>query len=161
MLTEPPRGPCMHYLPAKYSVHAWNLWHSLLGLFIGYGLNWQSLVVHGLSELHWHSGNLTWWVQTDDPWLSMDCQSYTDIQGIWHSGFKLTIPGCPWIVRVTLTFRESLTGCLGWLTIPGCPWVTLTFRESLTGCLGWLTIPGCPWIVRVTLTFRERMSNSL
>ena len=43
----------------------------------------------------------------------MDCQSYTDIHGIpdrviAQCMFKLTVPGCPWIVRVTLTFVESL-----------------------------------------------------
>ena len=76
----------------------------------------------------------------------MDCQSYTDIHGIpdrviARCMFKLTVPGCPWIVRVTLTFMESLhdrviARCMFKLTVPGCPWivrVTLTFVESLTG----------------------------
>ena len=45
----------------------------------------------------------------------MDCQSYTDIHGIpdrviAQCMFKLTVPGCRWIVRVTLTFVESLRG---------------------------------------------------
>ena len=57
----------------------------------------------------------------------MDCQSYIDIHGISdrviaRCMFKLTIPGCPWIVRVTLTFVEFLTvyrlGVM--VTIPGC-----------------------------------------
>ena len=57
----------------------------------------------------------------------MDCQSYTDIRGIpdrviARCVFKLTVPGCPWIVRVTLTFVESLMvyrlGVM--VTIPGC-----------------------------------------
>ena len=44
----------------------------------------------------------------------MDCQSCIDIHGIpdrviARCMFKLTVPGCPWIVRVTLTFVESLT----------------------------------------------------
>ena len=50
----------------------------------------------------------------DDLWLSRvfqsnsDCQGYSDrgaIEYVW-----LTIRGCPGIVRVTLTVRDTLTG---------------------------------------------------
>ena len=52
----------------------------------------------------------------DDPWLTGDCQSIPDSQGYSDKGtiqyVWLTICGCPGIVRVSLTVRDTLTGVL-------------------------------------------------
>ena len=105
----------------------------LLWISDGASLTWQSLDIHGLSNILWQGWPLADCPgKTRDGQSNSDCQRYSDRGGLW-----VTIPGQPGMVRVTVTLRDTLTckeSLIGpdWPDNPVHPWMSALLGISLT-----------------------------